>query len=121
MKSLIALAVGSSLAVMSAFSVAAGPVKISLDTPDLIEVGMDDTAQVNDMIVLTGSDAVKQTAPAANECNGKWLLVTMFEERTDGSNCPATGLEKAIGNVGKVGMLGLIVYTATGGSYPIKF
>lgn len=58
------------------------------------------------------------TITKAGECNAPFPL-SMLDERSDGSNCPDTATEKAVGHLLFLGTVGVGVHAATGGSFPL--
>lgn len=58
------------------------------------------------------------TITKAGECTAPFPL-SLLDERSDGSNCPATATEKAAGTAIFLGTVGVGVHAATGGSFPL--
>ena len=54
----------------------------------------------------------------AGDCTAIFPL-SLLDERSDGSNCPATATEKAAGTAIFLGTVGVGVHAATGGSFPL--
>lgn len=65
---------------------------------------------------------MKRDTPAAitksGECTAPFPL-SLLDERSDGSNCPDTATEKAVGKLIFLGTVGVGVHAATGGSFPL--
>jgi hypothetical protein len=46
-------------------------------------------------------------------------IISLFDEQPDGTNCPPTSLERAMGGVLAIGVLAVGAHAATGGTFPI--